>query len=77
MFQFTDVFRVFTENGACFNDVVWEGAVHDLARLDYVKQHLAVLPGLIESGIPLKGYFYTGSYGDGDMVMIFRQRYQI
>jgi beta-glucosidase len=46
-----------TENGATYDDVVWEGRVHDLARLDYIKQHLAVLPGLIEAEVPLKGYF--------------------
>jgi beta-glucosidase len=47
-----------TENGATFDDVVWQGEIHDLARLDYLKQHLAVLPPLIEAGVPLKGYFY-------------------
>ena len=47
-----------TENGATYDDVVWEGRIHDLARLEYLKQHLAILPSLIESGIPLKGYFY-------------------
>jgi beta-glucosidase len=46
-----------TENGATYDDVVWEGRVHDLARLEYLKQHIGVLPGLIESGMPLKGYF--------------------
>ncbi len=37
--------------------MVWEGQVHDLARLDYMKKHVAVLPGLIEAGVPVKGYF--------------------
>jgi beta-glucosidase len=46
-----------TENGATYDDVVWEGQVHDLARLDYIKQHLAVLPDVIAEGVPLKGYF--------------------
>ncbi len=46
-----------SENGATYDDVVWEGRVHDLQRIDYIKQHLAVLPGLIAEGIPLKGYF--------------------
>jgi beta-glucosidase len=47
-----------TENGATYDDVLWEGRVHDLARLDYLRDHIAILPGLIESGIRLKGYFY-------------------
>jgi beta-glucosidase len=46
-----------TENGATYDDVVWGGQVHDLSRLDYIKQHVAVLPELIEAGIPVKGYF--------------------
>jgi beta-glucosidase len=46
-----------TENGATYDDVVWEGRVHDLARLEYLKQHIGVLPSLIEAGMPLKGYF--------------------
>jgi beta-glucosidase len=47
-----------TENGATYDDVLWEGQIHDLARLEYLKRHLAVLPRLIDQGIPLKGYFY-------------------
>ena len=46
-----------TENGATYDDVVWEGHVHDLARLEYLRRHIAVLPALIEAGVPLKGYF--------------------
>jgi beta-glucosidase len=46
-----------TENGATYDDVFWEGQVHDLSRLDYIKQHVAVLPELIEAGVPLMGYF--------------------
>jgi beta-glucosidase len=46
-----------TENGATYDDVIWEGQVHDLTRLDYIKKHVAVLPGLIEAGVPVKGYF--------------------
>jgi beta-glucosidase len=54
-YQFPQLF--ITENGATYDDVVWEGYVHDLARLDYIRQHLSVLPSLIEAGVPLKGYF--------------------
>jgi beta-glucosidase len=46
-----------TENGAAYDDVVWEGQIHDLARLDYIKQHLAALLQVIELGVPVKGYF--------------------
>lgn len=46
-----------TENGATYDDVLWEGRVHDLARLEYLRRHIEILPGLIEAGIPLRGYF--------------------
>ena len=46
-----------TENGATYDDVVWEGQIHDLTRLDYIKQHVAMFPELIRAGVPLKGYF--------------------
>lgn len=46
-----------TENGATYDDVIWDGQIHDLARIDYIKQHLKVLPDLIASGVPLTGYF--------------------
>lgn len=48
---------IITENGATFDDVVWEDHVHDLARIEYLHDHIGVLPGLIEAGVPLKGYF--------------------
>jgi beta-glucosidase len=48
---------VVTENGAMYDDVVWNGEVHDLARIDYIKQHISVLPDLIEQGVPVTGYF--------------------
>ncbi len=46
-----------TENGATYDDVLWEGRVHDLARIDYLRDHIGALPGLIAAGVPLKGYF--------------------
>jgi beta-glucosidase len=64
-----------TENGACFDDVVWQGAVHDLARLDYLRQHLEVLPGLIEAGVPLKGYFYWSLLDNFEWAMGTRDRF--
>lgn len=48
---------VITENGACYDDVLWEGQVHDTARIEYIERHLEVLPAVIEKGVPLTGYF--------------------
>jgi beta-glucosidase len=64
-----------TENGATYDDVLWEGQVHDPARLDYLKQHIGVLPDLIESGLPLKGYFCWSLLDNFEWAMGTRDRF--
>ena len=55
-YLFKDIFL--TENGASYHDVVQpDGKIHDTLRLDYLHQHLAMLLGAIESGVPVRGYF--------------------
>lgn len=44
------------ENGAAFPDVVENGAVHDEARIDYLRRHLAVLEEAIDDGVDVRGY---------------------
>jgi beta-glucosidase len=47
-----------TENGACYEDeLTADGRVHDAKRVDYYKKHFIQCHRLIESGVPLKGYF--------------------
>jgi len=47
-----------TENGSAYTDEVGaNGRVHDVARIEYFKQHLAVCADLIKSGLNLKGYY--------------------
>ncbi len=46
-----------TENGAAYNDVLENGKVNDLLRVDYLKQHFAVAKQAIDSGNNLNGYF--------------------
>ncbi len=48
---------IISENGACYDDVLWQGEVHDPARIEYIKAHLEVLPDVIVKGVPLTGYF--------------------
>ncbi len=49
---------VITENGAAFDDEVSaDGAVHDDARIDYVRGHLAAVHAAIEQGVDVRGYF--------------------
>ncbi|OCP22256.1 MULTISPECIES: GH1 family beta-glucosidase [unclassified Ensifer] len=46
-----------TENGACYNMGVENGAVDDQPRLDYLAEHLSVTSDLIAKGYPMRGYF--------------------
>ena len=48
---------IITENGAAFNDVPGNGAVHDFYRVNYLKQHIAEIKRAKEEGINVKGYF--------------------
>jgi len=48
-----------TENGASYHDMVSpDGKVHDGIRIDYLHKHFSVLLRAIESGVPVRGYFY-------------------
>jgi beta-glucosidase len=47
-----------TENGAAFDDEVGaDGGVRDRERIDYLRDHLAVVHEAIEAGVDLRGYF--------------------
>jgi beta-glucosidase len=45
-----------TENGAAFPDVVDHGAVHDAARVDYLRTHIAAVADAVAAGVPVAGY---------------------
>ena len=46
-----------TENGASFDDELEGHAVHDRARTDYLKSHVAAVLQARDEGVPVKGYF--------------------
>lgn len=46
-----------TENGAAFTDEVLNDSVHDPARVDYLRAHLAAGHRAIADGVKLRGYF--------------------
>ncbi|MBW9207915.1 beta-glucosidase [Mumia sp. zg.B17] len=49
---------VVTENGSAYEDVMGaDGAVHDEARLAYLRDHLGAIARLIADGVDLRGYF--------------------
>jgi len=54
--QFPGLPLVITENGAAFEDVVTDGAVHDPERVDYLRRHFTAAHRAIEQGVDLRGY---------------------
>ena len=58
-----------------FDDVLWEGQVHDPARIDYIRSHIGVLPGLIAAGVPVVGYFCWSLLDNFEWAMGTRDRF--
>jgi beta-glucosidase len=55
--RYPDLPLMVTENGAAFPDVVEDGAVHDVDRIDYLRRHFAAAQDAIARGVDLRGYF--------------------
>jgi len=48
---------IVTENGAAFNDVVFDGKINDEQRTTYLKDHLKKILHAKEDGVKVGGYF--------------------
>ena len=46
-----------TENGAMADDVVEDGAVHDVGRQQFIEQHLHAMLDAMDQGVDVRGYF--------------------
>ncbi len=46
-----------TENGAMADDVVEDGAIHDVGRREYIEQHLHAVLDALDEGVDVRGYF--------------------
>lgn len=55
--RYPDLPQMVTENGAAFPDAVEDGAVHDTARIDYLRRHFQAAQDAIAQGVDLRGYF--------------------
>ena len=47
---------IVTENGAAFDDAAVDGAVHDVQRTAYLREHLAAVASAIVAGADVRGY---------------------
>lgn len=66
-----------TENGACYNMGVENGAVDDQPRLDYIAEHLSVTADLIAKGYPMRGYFAWSLMDNFEWAEGYRMRFGI
>jgi len=67
-----------TENGACYEDELTEDKrVHDAKRIDYFRKHFIQCHRLIESGVPLKGYFAWSLLDNFEWAEGYRKRFGI
>ena len=67
-----------TENGCAYKDEVGaDGRVHDVARIEYFKQHLAVCADLIKSGLDLKGYYAWSMLDNFEWAFGYAKRFGI
>ncbi|WP_295014770.1 glycoside hydrolase family 1 protein [uncultured Microbacterium sp.] len=71
-----------TENGAAYDDVVEEGAVHDAERAMFLREHVAATHDAIAEGVDVRGYFawslldnYEWSFGYSKRFGIVRVDY--
>ncbi|MGH4139352.1 GH1 family beta-glucosidase [Clostridium sp.] len=56
--EYTKLPLYITENGAAFDDkVTKDNKVHDIERINFIKDHLVVIQRFIEEGGNLKGYY--------------------
>jgi beta-glucosidase len=46
-----------TENGAAYDDVMEDGAVHDAERTSFLRAHIDAVAAAIEEGADVRGYF--------------------
>ncbi|GAA0774048.1 beta-glucosidase [Roseibium denhamense] len=66
-----------TENGACYNDGVDNGAVPDTRRTDYLEQHFEASADAIDAGVPLKGYFLWSLMDNFEWAEGYKMRFGI
>jgi len=66
-----------TENGAAYDDVVADGAVHDVERTHYFRGHLVALHQAIADGADVRGYFAWSLLDNYEWGFGYSQRFGI
>jgi beta-glucosidase len=66
-----------TENGAAFDDELQGNAVHDEARKDYLKSHVAAVLQARDDGAPVQGYFVWSFLDNFEWALGYSKRFGI
>jgi beta-glucosidase len=66
-----------TENGAAFDDLVQDKAVHDQGRQAYLKSHIAAVLQAKDEGVPVQGYFVWSFLDNFEWALGYSKRFGI
>ncbi len=67
-----------TENGAAYDDApAADGAVHDAARVEFLRLHLDAILDAIDAGVPVHGYFYWSLLDNFEWAWGYAKRFGI
>lgn len=67
---------VVTENGSAFVDVVGQdGCVHDVQRLNFLREHLKAMHSAMEKGVKVDGYFAWSSFDNFEWAEGYDKRF--
>lgn len=75
--NYGDIPMYITENGACFDDQLVNGKIHDNERTEYLQQHFAQCLRAIEAGVPLKGYYVWSLMDNFEWAFGYERRFGI
>jgi beta-glucosidase len=67
---------IITENGVSYLDPVSaDGRIHDLGRIEFMRQHIAACHRAIAAGVPLEGFFYWSLLDNFEWAHGYHQRF--
>ncbi len=64
-----------TENGAAYDDELVDGQVHDVARTEYFRLHLAAVAKAIAAGVDVRAYFAWSLLDNFEWAMGYTKRF--
>ncbi len=67
---------IITESGAAFEDS-WDGhnGVHDQKRINYLQEHIQTVAGVVQRGVPVKGYIVWSLLDNFEWAEGYRKRF--